>query len=133
MASLHPQDSLEGSSGIVGHRSASPRLTSTSNSRSAQQLAHGVSSLITSHKNALAQNNINNQISNSNIPLLSHTNGSKQSIMKASPASNSSGHGKLVDSSGPPQRQYMVRREIDKSTTADSHISQLKMVGLEGY
>ena len=53
--------------------------------------------------------------------------------MKASPASNSSGHGKLVESSGPPQRQYMVRREIDKSTTADSHISQLKMVGLEGY
>ena len=130
MASLHPQDSLDGSSGVVGHRSASPRLSSASTSRSAQQLAHGVSSLITSHKNALAQNNINNQISNSNIPLLSHTNGLKQSIGKVSSTTNSFGHGKSVDSNGP-SRQYVARREIDNSTTADSHISQLKMVGLE--
>ena len=128
---MHPQDSLDGSIGIAGHRSASPRLSSASTSRSAQQLANGVSSLITSHKNALAQNNISNQISNSNIPQFSHTNGLKQSLGKVPPTNSSSGHGKSVDSNGPSQRQYMGRREIDKCTTADSHISQLKMVGIE--
>ena len=110
----------------MAHRSASPRISSTSTSRSAQQLAHGVSSLITSHKNALAQHNINNQ-TNSSIPQPFHTNGLKQSIGK-SPQSSSPACNKQLDSGITSQKQVAVRRDPEKSTTADSHIAQLKMV-----
>ena len=110
----------------MAHRSASPRISSTSTSRSAQQLAHGVSSLITSHKNALAQHNINNQ-TNSSIPQPFHTNGVKQSIGK-SPQSSSPACNKQLDSGVTSQKQVAVRRDPEKSTTADSHIAQLKMV-----
>ena len=110
----------------MAHRSASPRISSTSTSRSAQQLAHGVSSLITSHKNALAQHNINNQ-TNSSIPQPFHTNGVKQSIGK-SPQSSSPACNKQLDSGITSQKQVAVRRDPEKSTTADSHIAQLKMV-----
>ena len=107
MASLHSQDCVDGGSGVGGgvHRSASPRVSSASTSRSAQQLARGVNSLINSHKNALAQHNNTNHNNNSSIPQFSHhANGIKQTA-------NGS-----------------ARREVDKSATADSHISQLKMV-----
>ena len=127
MASLHPQDSTDGNSGTsTAIRSASPRVPNSSTSRSAQQLAHGVNSLITSHKNALAQHN-NVTSNNSSIPQLSHhTNGVKTG---KTPSSNySTGHVKLIDSSASSQKQYVARRDGDKSATADSHISQLKMV-----
>ena len=126
MASLQPHDSSDSTSGTTGHRSASPRLSSTSTSRSAQQLANGVSSLITSHKNALAQNNISNQ-TNSSIPQPFHTNGLKHPIGKSS-QNNSPSTFKYVDSCISSQRQVVSRRDGDKSTTADSHIAQLKMV-----
>ena len=95
MASLHPQDSTDGNTGTSTHRSASPRVPNSSTSRSAQQLAHGVNSLITSHKNALAQHN-NVTSNNSSIPQLSHhTNGVKSG---KTPSSNySTGHVKLID------------------------------------
>ena len=122
MASLHPQDSTDGNSGTSTHRSASPRVPNSSTSRSAQQLAHGVNSLITSHKNALAQHN-NVTSNNSSIPQLSHhTNGVKAG---KTPSSN---YSKLIDTSASSQKQYVARRDGDKSATADSHISQLKMV-----
>jgi len=128
VASLHPKDSLDGGTGIAGHRSASPRLSSASTSRSAQQLAHGISSLITSHKNALAQHNNSNQNINSSIPQLSHhTIGLKQPSGKISANTNFTGNAKSIETSGSYQRQYAARQDGDKSATADSHISQLKM------
>ena len=131
MASLHPQDSTDGNAGASTHRSASPRVPNSSTSRSAQQLAHGVNSLITSHKNALAQHN-NVTSNNSSIPQLSHhTNGVKSG---KTPSSNySTGHVKLIDSNASSQKQYVARRDGDKSATADSHISQLKMVNMYKY
>ena len=126
MASLQPHDSCDNISGATGHRSDSPRLSNTPSSRSAQQLAHGVSSLITSHKNALAQHNISNQ-TNSSIPQPYHTNGLKHPVGK-SLQNNLPSTNKSIDSGISSQRQIVSRRDGDKSTTADSHISQLKMV-----
>merc|ERR1711981_772945 len=63
---------------------------------------------------------------NSSIPQLSHhTNGVKAG---KTPSSNySTGHAKLTDTSASSQKQYLARRDCDKSATADSHISSLKM------
>ena len=128
MTSLHHQDQADVASGLVGHRSAStpPRPSSASTSRNAHQLANGVNSLINSHRQALAQHNANN--TNSSIPQpAQNTNGLKQPVSRS--AMNNSSLNKMSEKSTPAmQRQFTVHREADKSATADTHISQLKMV-----
>ena len=126
VASLQPHEISDNKNGIAGHRSASPRISSASTSRSAQQLANNATSLITSHKNALAQHNISNQTSSS-IPQPFHTNGLKQPVGKSS-QNNSQASYKVPDNGVTSQRQIVHRRDTEKSTTADSHIAQLKMV-----
>ena len=126
VASLQSHDPSDNKIGATGHRSASPRMSSSSTSRSAQQLAHGVSSLITSHKNALAQHNYSNQ-TNSSIPQPFHANGFKQPVGKSS-QNSSTACNKQPDSSAMSQRQVATRKDLEKSTTGDSHIAQLKMV-----
>ena len=118
----------------VSRRSASPRPASAAaNSRSAHQLANGVNSLINSHKHALAQHhhlNNSNQTT-TNIPQ-PNTNGLKQSVSRMS-AINQVGLGSGKTSSDQMQQrhQYTPRRDaVDKSASADSHISQLKMVSV---
>merc|ERR1712223_2085134 len=125
VASLQPHEISDNKIGIAGHRSASPRMSSTSTSRSAQQLANNATSLITSHKNALAQHNISNQ-TNSSIPQPFHTNGLKQPVGKSSQNSSLASY-KVPDNGVTSQRQIVHRRDAEKSTTADSHIAQLKM------
>ena len=123
------QDLVDGGGGVATHRSASPRLITTSNSRSAQQLAHGVNSLINSHKNALAQHNNSNHYSTSIPQLSQNSSGIKQSINRSSAVNNAAINVKSTDINGSLfQKQHTGRQEVDKSTTADSHISQLKMV-----
>ena len=101
-------------------------MSCTSTSRSAQQLANNATSLITSHKNALAQHNISNQTSSS-IPQPFHTNGLKQPVGKSSQNISQASY-KVPDNGVTSQRQIVHRRDAEKSTTADSHIAQLKMV-----
>ena len=75
------------------------------------------------------QHNNSNQSTSSSIPQLSHnTIALKQPSGKLSSNSNNTAYSKSAEVSGSYQRQHVGRREGDKSATADSHISQLKMV-----